>query len=226
MNDSHSPVDPGEQVPSLSRERIIRSAIILLDAEGLAGLSMRRLADNLDAGAMSLYWYFSTKDELVRAATDATLSEIRLRNLPDGWDAKVRALATDVRAVIQRHPWLGQTLSGAPATGPHGLAVFEAFLEALAQLGLGGDQLDSAVSTILGYIQGLAVSERLWTNAFRGTSPRTVNLSPAIVNQNPRFAAFVTNAALVDPDRRFIDGINLILAGLAGGAGDVAEDRD
>lgn len=202
------------QTPNLSRQRIIQSAITLLDADGLAGLSMRRLADHLDAGAMSLYWYFSTKDELLRATTDAVLGEIRLDELPEEWRASVRALASDLRAAIQRHPWLRQTLSSAPAAGPHAVTVIETILLTLARSGLSGRELDNAVTTILGYVQGFTVGEHLWTEAFRDATSGTMNLPPEIVNAHPHFAAFMSDAAMADPDRRFVSGINLILAGV------------
>lgn len=209
------PANGRTQTPNLSRQRIIQSAITLLDAEGLAGLSMRRLADHLDAGAMSLYWYFSTKDELLRATTDAVLGEIVLDDLPEEWEASVRALASDLRAAIHRHPWLRQTLSSAPAAGPHGVAVIETILLTLAQSGLSGRELDIGVTTLLGYIQGFTVGEHLWTDAFRDATSGTMTLPPEIVDAHPQFAAFVNDASMADPDLRFVSGINLILAGIA-----------
>ena len=62
--------------PSLSREQIVRAAIELLDAEGAAGLSMRRLGTKLGSGATSLYWHVANKDELLELAVDEVLGEI------------------------------------------------------------------------------------------------------------------------------------------------------
>lgn len=210
--------DERGQPTSLSRERIIGGAIVLLDAEGLPGLSMRRLADNLNAGAMSLYWYFSTKDELIKATTDAVLGEIRLQNLPDDWRAAVRQIASDLRAVIHRHAWLGQTLSGSPAVGPHGIAVVETLLLTLSRAGLAVRQLDFAATTIFGYMLGFAVGEHLWVRTFRDDMGGALMLPPEVVADRPFLASFVADAAKVDPDLRFIAGVNLLLAGIEAGA--------
>jgi AcrR family transcriptional regulator len=211
----HPPANDGRgPAPNLSRERIIRSAITLLDSEGLSGLSMRRLADHLDAGAMSLYWYFSTKDELLRAATDTVLGEIRLEDLPDDWRAAVRAIASDLRATIQRHPWLRQMLSTVPATGPHGLGVMESMLTTLSQAGLREQQLDFAATTILGYVFGFAVAENAWTNTFRAATPDVLTTAAGTMADYPFVVSFLTDAAAVDPYLRFVTGINLILAGV------------
>ena len=59
--------------PALSLERIVDTAVELLDAHGVAGLTMRRLADRLGAGAMSLYWHVNNKDQVFDLALDAVL---------------------------------------------------------------------------------------------------------------------------------------------------------
>lgn len=217
-DESRSGPDGRGQPANLSRERIIRGAIVLLDADGLPGLSMRRLADTLDAGAMSLYWYFSTKDELIKATTDAVLGEIRLQHLPDDWRAAVRQIASDLRAVIHRHSWLGQTLSSSPAVGPHGIAVTETMLLTLSKAGLTVRQLDLAASTIFGYMLGFAVGEHLWVRTFRDDMGGALVLPPDVVAGHPFLASFVIDASGVDPDLRFVTGINLLLAGIEAGA--------
>src|ERR687893_1971585 len=62
--------------PALSREQIVRAAIEILDAEGAAGLSMRRLGTRLGSGATSLYWHVAHKDELLELAVDEVLGEV------------------------------------------------------------------------------------------------------------------------------------------------------
>ncbi|MFD1048962.1 TetR/AcrR family transcriptional regulator, partial [Kibdelosporangium lantanae] len=59
----------------LSRDRIVRAAITLADAEGIATLSMRRIAVSLNAGTMSLYRHVPGKDELLELMVDAVLGE-------------------------------------------------------------------------------------------------------------------------------------------------------
>lgn len=224
-----APATDGDgQAAHLSRERIIRVAIDLLDAEGLAGLSMRRLADRLDAGAMSLYWYFSTKDELLAATTEAVLGEIRLQPLADDWRAAIRSIAADIRAAIRRHPWLRQMLSSHPATGPHGLAVFEAILLTLAKFGLDGDRLDVAATTIIGYVLGFAVGEDVWVDAFQeeGQAPHILRFPPGLLAEQPVLDAYFAEATVRDPDQRFVAGIDLVLAGIEASAARTVSGAD
>src|SRR5262249_5402551 len=76
------------QHPTLNRAQIIRAAIELADAEGAQALSMRRLAAKLGAGTMSLYWYLSSKQDLIDLVLDAVYSEIDLPLQPsDDWRA-------------------------------------------------------------------------------------------------------------------------------------------
>src|SRR3954469_14604895 len=95
--------------PGLDRAGITDVTGRLLDAEGLAKFSMRRLAAELDVTAMSVYWYVDTRDDLLELALDAVCGELRL---PDPWVAdedwrdQLRSLATEYRALLVRHPWL------------------------------------------------------------------------------------------------------------------------
>lgn len=213
--DAPPPAADGDgQVAPLSRERIIRVAITLLDTEGLAGLSMRRLADRLDAGAMSLYWYFSTKDELLAATTEAVLGEIRLQHLGDDWRGAIRSIASDIRAAIRRHPWLRQTLSSHPAVGPHGLAVFEAILLTLGEIGLEGHRLDVAATTLIGFVIGFAVNEDVWVDAFQVEGQAGLTFPPGLLAEQPVLDAYFADSTRRDPDHRFEAGINLVLAGI------------
>lgn len=209
-----SAADGDRQVVPLSRERIIRVAIILLDSEGLSGLSMRRLADRLDAGAMSLYWYFSTKDELLTAATETVLGEIRLHDLADDWREAIRSIAFDIRAAIHRHPWLRQMLSSRPTTGTNGLAVFEAILLNLAKIGLDGHRLDVAATTLIGYVLGFAVGEDVWVDAFQVEGQEGLTFPPGLMAEQPVLDPYFAAANRRDPDQRFAAGINLVLAGI------------
>ncbi|MDQ0775819.1 AcrR family transcriptional regulator [Streptomyces aurantiacus] len=78
----------GGQPSSLDRDRITEVTVRLLDAEGLAKFSMRRLAAELNVTAMSVYWYVDTKDDLLELALDAVYGELELPDLgPDSGPA-------------------------------------------------------------------------------------------------------------------------------------------
>src|SRR3569623_2659091 len=91
--------------PGLSRVQIVRASLELLDADGIAGLSMRRLGTRLGSGATSLYWYVNTKDELLDLCIDECLGEVHVPAGED-WRESLRTAARALRDMVLRHPWL------------------------------------------------------------------------------------------------------------------------
>ncbi|MFC0098681.1 TetR/AcrR family transcriptional regulator [Micromonospora marina] len=114
----------------LSRERVLVSAIALVDAEGMAALTMRRLAAELGVEAMSLYHHLPGKGGLLDGLVDAVVTEITSaadRAEADAaradWRARLRLRFLGARAVMLRHPWAPALLTGRPAV-PAGLYVY------------------------------------------------------------------------------------------------------
>src|SRR6266516_3175588 len=104
--------------PPLSRERIVRAAVELADADGLEGLSMRRIASRLGAGTNSLYWYLNSKNDLFELMFDEVLGELELTERSSGdWRADLREIAHRVWLLARRHSWLG-LLGIQPGLGP------------------------------------------------------------------------------------------------------------
>ena len=103
--------------PTLSREEITRIAIELADAEGLDAVSMRRIAAKLGAGATSLYWYVSSKDDLYELMVDEIVGEIRVPEPSGDWQHDLREVARAIHAMLQRHPWM-VLLGIRPVMGP------------------------------------------------------------------------------------------------------------
>ena len=98
----------------LDQERIRAAALALVDAEGLEGLSMRRLATALDVSAASLYFHYATKDELLEAVAADVLANVDTAAFRSGWEPGVRAWARSLRAALAAHPRLVPVLSHAP----------------------------------------------------------------------------------------------------------------
>jgi len=98
----------------LDQARIREAALALIDAEGLAGLSMRRLAAALDVSAASLYFHYATKDELLEALAADVLANVDTAAFSRGWEPGVRAWARSLRAALAAHPQLVPVLSHAP----------------------------------------------------------------------------------------------------------------
>ena len=84
----------------------MQAALEMLDADGLAGLSMRKLGAKLNAGATSLYWHVQTKDDLLELVADEVYSEIDVPGAElAGWRSAVTLFGHSFRAGILRHPW-------------------------------------------------------------------------------------------------------------------------
>jgi AcrR family transcriptional regulator len=126
--------EPRGRKPRFTREVIARAALAIADAEGFDAVSMRRIADKLGSGTMTLYHYVRTKAELVALMDDALMGEIVLPEgtLPKGWREALSAIARRTRDVFRRHPWALLSLQGAPP-GPNGARHFEQCLEALSR---------------------------------------------------------------------------------------------
>lgn len=155
--------DGPERKPRLSRERIVAAAVALLDAEGPEGLSMRRLAARLDAGAMSLYEYVGSREDVLDLAVDAAVGEIELDGL-DGlsWREALCRQMTRSRRVMRLHRWLPALMATRPLLGPHALARSELVHSLLHRAGLEGPRLTAAVGALTYFVQGWTATENTW----------------------------------------------------------------
>lgn len=132
----------------LSRDLVLDAAVRLADADGLDGLSMRRLAKAVGAEAMSLYYHVPNKDDLLAGMLDRVLDEMVPAEPSENWRASVKTAMVSRRAVLQRHPWAAdlqlRTLSLSPARLRH----MEGLLAALHAGGFEGDLADHAYHAI------------------------------------------------------------------------------
>jgi AcrR family transcriptional regulator len=155
---------------TLSRAQVVRAAIELLDSEGLAKLSMRKLADRLSAGATSIYWHVETKDDLLEYAIDEIYGEV---DAPDaelaGWRSGVILLAHSLRATIMRHPWLPEVISSRPSIGPNAMSLSRRAAALFGAAGFSGFELDYASSALFSYVIGTAGSEAAWLAAVKAS---------------------------------------------------------
>jgi AcrR family transcriptional regulator len=130
--------------PSLSRERVAEAALELANSEGLDALSMRRLADSLGVGTMTLYGYFRSKRELLDAMVDAAISEPGPSPPHGGWRAELQTLLRDARRDLLRHPALVEIRVRQPVLRPEALRFAEAGIRTL--VGAGFDRREAALA--------------------------------------------------------------------------------
>lgn len=101
-------------IAKLDQARIRAAALALVDADGLDGLSMRRLAAALDVSAAALYFHYPTKDALLEAVAADILADVDTSAFTRGWETGVRAWARSLRSALAAHPRLVPVLSQAP----------------------------------------------------------------------------------------------------------------
>jgi len=123
---------PGTRRPRFTRDQIALTALRIADEEGFQAVSMRRVANELDAGTMTLYRYVRTKDDLLALMDDALMYEVLVPEgqLPRGWRAGISAIAHRTRLVFSRHPWALLSLQGA-RLGPNSMRHIEQSLTAV-----------------------------------------------------------------------------------------------
>ena len=155
----------GGQPSGLDRERITEATVRLLDAEGLAKFSMRRLAAELNVTAMSVYWYVDTKDDLLELALDAAFGEL---DLPDtdteadedtDWRDDLRALARAYRGLLVRHPWLSPLIGTYVNIGPNSLRFSRQVQRIVRRTGLPAHGLVAAISAVFQFVYGFGTIE-------------------------------------------------------------------
>ncbi len=140
--------------PALTVERIVDAATRIADAEGLAAMSMRRVADELSVGAMTLYRYVPGKGELLDVMLDSAYAELPLRQAPGGWRKKLDEVARENRELYLRHPWMLYVATSRPPLGPGVMAKYEWELEAVEGIGLTDVEMDAAIALVNGYVHG------------------------------------------------------------------------
>ncbi len=140
---------PGSRKPRFSREQIAKTALALADSEGFEALSMRRVAEELGAGTMTLYYYVRTKEDLLTLVEDALMGEIAeaCEPLPKAWRAAVTKLARATRATCTRHAWALRAVTGL-RVGPNGLRHIEQSLQAVAGIDLPLEQKLAILSIV------------------------------------------------------------------------------
>jgi len=216
-----SPVDPSlpKRAP-LTRESVLAAALALADAEGVEGITMRRLGRTLGVEAMSLYHHVSNKDAVLDGLIDLVVAEIALPAAEDGWRAGMRRRALSAREVFGRHPWATRVMESRKHPGPAALRYYDAVLGCLRRDGFSIALAAHAFSALDSYIYGFALQEA--TMAFDGAD-ELAEVAEGImaqlpVDQFPHLAEMIVEHALrpgYDYGAEFAFGLDLLLDGFA-----------
>lgn len=150
--------EPNERRPRLRRDQITATAVRIADTQGFEAVTMKRVASELGAGTMTLYYYVRTKADLVALMQDAILADLLIPGdeLPSGWREAVTAIARRTRHVLLVHPWSISSLDDAQF-GPNAMRHIEQSLAALDDLELDPASKLSLWAIIDDYVVGSAL---------------------------------------------------------------------
>ncbi|TQM46162.1 TetR/AcrR family transcriptional regulator [Pseudonocardia cypriaca] len=207
-------------VPEHDRARISAAAVALADADGLAAVSMRRIASVLGTGPASLYRYVDSRDELLELMADAVAGELDLSRPPSGdWRADLVALAHQLRDAYRRHPWLLDLTPGRVGIGPRAVDQLEHALAALAALDVAAGLKLEAVAMLNGIV-ALAVRTELAVGGTTASwSAAQAEFLGAVVSAggHPHLAAALADARPAPEDALLDRILPRMLAGLLEG---------
>ena len=239
-NDPEIPPPPWQRAPArpskrrrdpISKDAIVAAAIQLLDREGLTALSMRKLADELGAGAASLYWHVGSKDGLLDLVMDEVIGEGKVPDPdPARWQEQLKQVARDQRAASLRHPWIVRVSIGRIPMGPNALRYSERILAILRAGGLPPHLAVQGYLLLIATVNGFTIDETGVddsTAAADGPLPidpadlqQVANMARDYIAslpaaQFPNMTALADEFARSDPDERFELLIDIFVDGLS-----------
>jgi TetR/AcrR family transcriptional regulator, tetracycline repressor protein len=202
---------PAGRAP-LTRPRIIAAARDLIDAEGLASLSMRKLGAALGVEAMSLYNHVRNKEDVLDGVLESLLVEVPLPDPALPWNDRLRQLAHSLRAVATAHPAMIPLFSTRQVTGQQAWAPLLCAFEILRQEGFDPAEALEAILAATSYVLGFVVTE---LGALAEVA-RDSEVDWKSLDARERWLLAELGEALVtgDPDRQFVSGLDLLMAGL------------
>jgi AcrR family transcriptional regulator len=142
--------------PGLSVDQVVAAAVAVADADGLGAVSMRRVAQRLGVGTMTLYTYVPGKAELVALMQDAVYAEVAAPAAGEDWRERLRRVAWNNWELYHRHPWLLEAVTARPLLGPNETAKYDAELRALDGVGLTDVEMDAVLGVVLAHVRECA----------------------------------------------------------------------
>ena len=196
--------------PQLTREKIAQVALAIADDEGFEAVSMRRVAQGLKVGTMSLYHYVNDKNDLIAAMDDALMGEVLLPLVPKGWRSAMIEIAKRTYTAFMRHPWALVTMLSAPP-GLNAMRHMEQCLEALAETSMTSKQKITLLATVDDFVFGHALREA----ATRAKIDLEFAAAQISAGAFPRLAGVFSGGRIEANKNRFERGLQALLDGLS-----------
>ena len=229
------PPPPWQRVPErgkgrrrdpLTREAIVKTGLEVLDERGLAGFSMRRVAERLDTGAASLYWHVGSKDGLLDLIMEEVMEE-QVENLPEPdpgrWQEQLKEVARAMRRTILSHRDIVQVSVGRIPMGPNALRLSEGVLAILRAGGVPDELAVQSFLLMISAINGFTLDETGYEEAGVETAPPLEDAAEMVkgylgslpAEQFPNLTEVAGAFAETDQDARFELLLALFVDGLA-----------
>ena len=207
---------------------MLRAAIKIADQSGIESLTMRHLAEELGAEAMSLYYYLASKEDLLDGIADAVVAEINdvvgTIDVPSAgadWKAAVRRRILSARGVLLRHPWAPRVFETRTSTIPAVLLYYDGLLRLMTDGGFSYDLIHHALHALGS--RALGFTQELFDPSAGTSDEQTAAALEGMADQIPHIVGMFLEIAHDDPDStlgwcddqtEFEFGLDLILDGL------------
>lgn len=217
---------------TLTTAQIVVAAIQIADSDqDLDRLSMRRVAESLGVGTMSLYTYVTARHELVEAMLDSVYGEALKELGPqpaDDWRQGLRDLARVNWTLYLRHPWVLQVFTGRPPLGPHAIAKYDRELRAVDGIGLSDVEMDAVITLVHTHVEGVArrrieadravrdsgITDQQWWQAVQPVLAEVLDPSQFPIADRVGQAAGQTHQAAHDPEHAYAFGLDRLVDGI------------
>jgi len=208
---------PRSQRRPLSRERIVDAARLLIERDGIESLSMRKLGNELDVAAMSLYRHVRNKEDVLDAVVDRLIAEISSPPTGATWDERLREQVRRYRFLARSNPnvfpLLGRRRMPARDGAPQELVPAEWLLDDLVRAGFSLDDALNTFRTVMAYTYGYALSEIEGFSLERHADD-AFDIASVDPKRFPRLYELAPRLAVNDHDAEFERGLDFIFAGL------------
>ncbi len=203
----------------LTRGRIVKAAVKLADASGVDSVTIRKLADSLNAKPMAIYHHLSNKEMIVDCMVDSVFGEIALPKTDVHWKRAMYERSASARAVLAEHSWAVPLMESRRNPGPETLRQHDAVIGCLRKGGLSIEMTAHAYALIDAYVYGFVIQE---ASLPATTGPEMAELAESMIEAAPmddyphlmEFASEHVMQPDYDFGREFEFGLNLILSSL------------
>lgn len=218
---------------TLTTAQVIAAAVEIADSDqDLATLSMRRVAESLGVGTMSLYTYIASREELVEAMLDTVYGEAVQQLGARGdtaWVDGLRQVAQVSWDLYMRHPWVLQVFTGRPPLGPHTIAKYERELSVIDGIGLTDIEMDAVITLVHTHVEGVArrrieadravrrtgISDEQWWRKVEPLVAEVFDPAQFPIAARVGQAAGQAHQAAHNPEHAYAFGLDRLLQGVA-----------